>query len=251
MSIGQMAFTDLSNEAKIVDSSFLLSDIDFNMKGALYSDVKNSRMPPNALICFQFMEILVRITLDKYYRSGNVPYQSEAVVMLMETNVLPHLGHIFADKWRYERYLNEPCDTALKANRHLLKNVFGKFSVKKVKPGQKPFMCLSEFESIILGADLINENFTVREICLAFNLGMMTQVQELDSDRQFQMSFVEFLESFSRVADMAKVNDPVTKEKPSSNAHLSQILVNTIPSLINLLPLQVQKEYKEKMQKKQ
>ena len=248
-SIGQMAFTDLCNEAKIVDSAFRLSDLDFNMKGALYSETRNSRSPPNALIRFQFMEILVRIGIDKYYRSGIVPCHSEAVIMLIETNIIPNLKHIFSDKWRFERYINEACDIVLKANRHLLKNVYGKYSVKKVKPGQKPFMCLSEFESIVVGADLINDTFTVREICLSFNLGMMTQVQELEFDRQYQMNFVEFLESFSRVADIAKLPDPITKEKPTENTHLSVILSNTIPNLIRLLPLNVQKEYIEKIKK--
>ena len=111
-------------------------------------------------------------------------------------------------------------------------------------------MCLSEFEQFIQGADLINDNFTVREICLAFNLGMMTQVQELETDRQFQMTFVEFIESFSRVCDMAKIEDPASKQKPNDSTHLSVILTNTIPRLINLLPLHMQKEYREKMLKK-
>ena len=246
-SIGQMVFTDLCNEAKIVDSTFRLSDLDFHMKGALYSEVRNPRSPPNALVRFQFMEILVRIALDKYYKSGQAATYLDAVQMIMEVNIFPNLSHLVADKWRFERYINEQCDIVLKANRLLLKNIYGRHSVKKVKPGQKPFMCLSEFDSIVMGADLINESFTVREICLAFNLAMMTQVQELDVDRQYQMNFVEFLEAFSRVADMAKVQDPVSKEKPDGKTHLSVILGFTIPRLIELLPLNLQKEFKEKM----
>jgi hypothetical protein len=245
-SIGQMVFTDLCNEAKIVDSSFRLSDLDFHMKGALYSEVRNPRSPPNALVRFQFMEILVRIALDKYYKSGQAVTYVESVQMLMEQNIFPHLSHLISDKWRFDRYINEPCDLVLKSHRLLLKNIYGRYSVRKVKPGQKPFMCLSEFESIVMSSDLINESFTVREICLAFNLAMMTQVQELDVDRHYQMTFVEFLEAFSRVADMAKVPDPVSKEKPDEKTHLSVILSNTIPRLIDLLPLNAQKEFKEK-----
>lgn len=93
-----MVFTELSNEAKIVDNTFRLADLDFNMKGALYSDSRNSRSPPNALIRFQFMEILVRIAIDKYYKPGIVPCHSEAVVMLIENNILPYLSQIFSDK---------------------------------------------------------------------------------------------------------------------------------------------------------
>lgn len=245
-SIGQMVFTDLCNEAQIVDGGFRLADIDFHMKGALYSEVRNPRSPPNALVRYQFMEILVRIAIDKYYKSGIVLSHSEAVIMLIENNILRYLSNILSDKWRFDRYINEDVDNILKSNKRLLKNIFGRFSAKKVKPGQKPFMCLAEFDSIVQGCELINENFTVREICLAFNLGMMTQVQELDGDRQYQMTFIEFLESFCRAADMAKIPDTITKEKPTETTHLSIILGNTIPKLINLLPLNMQKEYREK-----
>lgn len=245
-SIGQMVFTELCNEAKIVDTNFRLSDLDFHMKGALYSEVRNPRSPPNALVRFQFMEILTRIAIDKYYKGGIAVCHSEAVIMLLENNIIPNLSHILADKWRFERYLNEGCDLVLKSNRHLLQNIYGRYSGRKVKPGQKPFMSLSEFEAIIQGTDLITETFTVREIGLAFNLSMMTQVQELDTDRQYQMHFLEFIEAFSRAADMAKVPDPVTKEKPNESTPLSQMLSWTLPRLISLLPLNVQKEYKEK-----
>lgn len=40
------------------------------MKATLYSEIKNNpRKPPNSLIRFQFMEIFVRLALDKYYKS--------------------------------------------------------------------------------------------------------------------------------------------------------------------------------------
>lgn len=50
-------------------------------------------------------------------------------------------------------------------------------------------------------ANLLDENFAERDIQLAFNLSMMTQVDELNQDRIFQMSFVEFLEAVARVAE--------------------------------------------------
>jgi hypothetical protein len=54
-----------------MDSTFKLADLDFNMKATLYSEIKNNpRNPPNALIRFQWMEIVVRIAVDKYYKTG-------------------------------------------------------------------------------------------------------------------------------------------------------------------------------------
>ena len=97
-SIGQMVFTDICNESKIVDNNFRLADIDFHLKGALFQEVRNSRSPPNSLVRFQFMEILFRIASDKYFKSGICQSQSQAISYLLETNILPRLGHVSANK---------------------------------------------------------------------------------------------------------------------------------------------------------
>ena len=40
------------------------------------------------------------------------------------------------------------------------------------------------------------------DIPLCFNLSMMTQIDEVDSERVSEMSFVEFLEAFAHLADL-------------------------------------------------
>lgn len=231
-SIGQMVFTDICNESKIIDNTFRLSDIDFHLKGALFQEVRNPRSPPNSLVRFQFMEILVRIALDKYFKSGICAYQSEAVSCLLDRHILANLGHVSAQKWRDDRYFYMSVETSLKSNMSLLQYIYSCFSKRKVKPGQKPFMCLDEFSEIILKSNLLNDNFTAREIAIAFNLSMMTQVQELDTDRQYQMSFIEFLEAISRVSDMIN----------NSSGSLSSNLDSTLPKLIPLLPYSLQRD---------
>jgi hypothetical protein len=48
-----------------------LADLDFQIKSTLYNEVKNNPLnPANALVRYEFMEIIVRIGLDKYYRSN-------------------------------------------------------------------------------------------------------------------------------------------------------------------------------------
>ena len=43
---------------------------------------------------------------------------------------------------------------------------------------------------------------------MAFNLSMMVQIDELNSDRMFQMSFVEFLEALARMAEAVSLKSP-------------------------------------------
>lgn len=242
-----MVLTDLCNEAKIFDGNFRLADLDFHTKAALYSEVKNNpRNPANALVRYQFMEILVRIALDKFLKTGQAGSPSEAIFIMLNNHIKPNLSHILADKWRFSRYITEEVDNILKANVPLIKAIYAKYSKLNVKPGQKPFMCLQEFDDICITGQLLTETFTARETNLAFNLAMMTQPNEMDLDRHLQMSFIEFIEAISRVADMAKLPDPETGEKPTQDTPLQILISNMFPKLMNLLPINLQRELKKK-----
>ena len=82
-------------------------------------------------------------------------------------------------------------------------------------------MCLDELKEICSIAKLFDiPSFIERECNISFNLSMMTQVDELDSDRIFQMSFIEFLEAVARIAE--KVNIQVAASSVESVSSPSQ-----------------------------
>lgn len=54
---------------------------------------------------------------------------------------------------------------------------------------------------MLLTANLMDETFGQREVGIQFNLAMMTQVNELDSDRHVKMNLAEFIDMFGRLAD--------------------------------------------------
>lgn len=66
-------------------------------------------------------------------------------------------------------------------------------------PGEKNFMCLEEFMDLCKNAKVYSENFVERDVQLAFNMSMMTQYDEIFSERIFKMLFVEFLEAIARL----------------------------------------------------
>ena len=151
------------------------------------------------------------------------------------------------NKWRWGRYLNEECDNVFKAYLPIIQTVYKTNSKKNVKPGQKPFMCLEEFQEICANAHLLTDTFTAREIDICFNLAMITQVNELDSDRHFQMSFVEFLEALGRAADLAKYPEPAVPgqepKPPSKDMPLYQSLESMMPRLLGLCPRYMQETF--------
>ena len=57
-----------------------------------------------------------------------------------------------------------------------------------------------------INANVIDENFGAREIGIIYNLAMMTNVQELESDRHAKMNVAEFIDAFGRIADKLTMN---------------------------------------------
>lgn len=163
----------------------------------------NTRNPVRGLVRFELMECLIRIADEKYMKKG--AQVSANHVEAVDTMIQDHFSSIYdkfdSQGWRENTYWNEECDEVYKTYKKVLEEVYKKFSVKKVKPGQKSFMCLDEINDICKIGNLYDENFVERDAFIAFNLSMMTQVDELNNDRIFQMQFVEFLEAVARIAE--------------------------------------------------
>lgn len=72
----------------------------------------------------------------------------------MKDHVKPMHENYNSDKWRLEKYFTEEVDTLLKKYRGIFSNIYKNNSKLKLKPGEKPFMCLTEFKSIFEKANL-------------------------------------------------------------------------------------------------
>lgn len=63
-----------------------------------------------------------------------------------------------------------------------------------------------DFNSLML--NLVEKEFPVRDIPLYFALSMRLQINEIDSDRHYNMLFPEFLEALCRVIDKSSPVPP-------------------------------------------
>jgi hypothetical protein len=83
---------------------------------------------------FEWVEIIVRIAITKYFESGIINDPSEAVDHLCKQNIQPHLGeaarHIKND-FRRKRLYNGPTDTLLKHYHRILSYMFKKYCKSK------------------------------------------------------------------------------------------------------------------------
>lgn len=106
-------------------------------------------------------------------------------------------------------------------------------------------MSSEEFTDLCMWAEIVNDNFTVRDIDVSYNLAMMTRVDEVNKDQHLQMQFVEFLEAIARVADIAKHPEPWLDDepRPEEEQHpelpLWKYIENIMPKLILLCPREI------------
>lgn len=62
-------------------------------------------------------------------------------------------------------------------------------------------MILEEFTALM--SNFIDTDFPVRELPVLFINSMRVQIDEIETDRHYNMMFPEFLEAFCRVIDRA------------------------------------------------
>jgi hypothetical protein len=162
---------------------------------------------------------------------------SEAVDMMIRDHVGPLISKYDSNKFRWEVYVNEDVDNVFKKHLTLINAIYKQYSRALVKPGQKAFMSLQEFTDLCNTAKLINDKFTTNKVNFAFNLAMMTQVNELDLDRHCQMTFVEFLEALGRVAYMGMSAESI--------ANYPTALEEVILSLLKIAPAYIRDTYEK------
>ena len=232
-SIGSNTMTDFLNTCKVFDQVYSVSDFGVNWNSANVPTNKGLVYNPgNALVRYEFMEIIVRIANDKFLRPKSVKTVKKALKKLMAESIFPSIeGHecneitsMNTNWWRDNMYMVEDVDLMLKVYKPVLDHIFLRYSGRKTLPGCKKFMSLEEFIDLCKDANLITDDISNREVTFCFVQSMMTQVDEYTKSRHFEMSFVEFLESITRVCDM----------RDSTSKSLFSKMTESFPSLLTV-----------------
>lgn len=203
--------------------------MDLVLTSTNYTEVKNNPLnPSNSMVRYKFMEVLVRIAADKYVRRKKTKGIVEALAQVLDT-VIPVYREYDTEEWRWSRYLCEDVDLVLKQYKPILDYVYNRFSGRKAKPHQKPYMSKEEWSDVCSFSNLINDQFPARETDLVYSLAMSIHIDELTQSKHMEMTFVEFLEAFARACEKACLNH-------SDDQPLSVKIRNAIPALCKLCP---------------
>ena len=160
--------------------------------------------PGNALIRYQFVEIMLRLAL-KYVKKND---QAESIKEFGTEVLEKSLKTGKAQDFRFERYWNEHWDNVYRFHLDLLKEVYNNYSGAITKPGEERFMSPGEFERIFIASNLFNPSFANRDVYVCFNMAMQSRVDEHTSDAHLKMSFVEFMEALARAAELISLAPP-------------------------------------------
>jgi Ran GTPase-activating protein (RanGAP) involved in mRNA processing and transport len=224
---------DFLRKCGLLANDYNLSDVAilWNLSNAPQSkgEIFNSG---NGLCRYEFSEFLIRLAIDKFFKSKQAKSVLEAFEMLLHQYIIPVVKTFDTNSWRSQFYLLEDVDCVLKAYKPILESIFVKYSA--MGKGALDKMNLSEFRILCGEAGLMKGSFVVRDIDWCFRQAMMTEVDEVLAGEHLEMIYVEFIEALSRVADFLY---PTSEQHPSLDKKLESLM----PALINLAPENVSK----------
>lgn len=119
-SIGGTAFGSYMMQAgDFVDNRALgIKDLDLSKAAVKGKDIKksakNKMIPSDRLIRYNFLEILVRISKQKFIDSKICSNYRDALARLFEEYMWPFYSHYDSHIWRKNELWTEQCDLAIK-----------------------------------------------------------------------------------------------------------------------------------------
>jgi len=200
MCIGELMILTIANDMGICENPEFSNEVILAFKNANFTDKKFAFYQKGCLCRYQWLEFIVRLAAKKYMEAGEAENYSQSLQMLYD-KFLQNFAVKFDDNgWKENVYWCEEMDEIYTKHLKLMEYLFKAYSGARAKPGKAPFMALEEFRAFVMDFGL--EEFMISaEIPECYNEAMMTQIDEVDSERCAEMSFVEFLEAFARIAD--------------------------------------------------
>lgn len=133
LSINMPLFSEFAKICNLIDDKFLrISDIEVIFFTAFISTTKlqaESAAKSNKLLLrCQFIETLVKLSLEKFVRVYNIPLY-EALERLLLENIFPGFSSLQGEEWRASRLNNESYEILLKKYWDLLEHLFKAFVV--------------------------------------------------------------------------------------------------------------------------
>ena len=174
--MGLSTFFELLRDVRVVDidSAYLnvqeltriFASANYEAASKTLEDREIERLNPDAaLLRFEFMQCLVRISISKYVRDGTIPDVSEALETFLQRDLLPNLPKGAThdpEVFRRKRLYTKPVADVLKRFEPVLRTFFEYYATIEGDPLQldlktpEPTMSLDEWHGFCLDAGLLD-----------------------------------------------------------------------------------------------
>jgi len=183
-----------------VDTLFIVA----NLKDGDKASLANKLNPERALALFDFMDILIRISLAKYTKDSPFLPPPEALETFLSNHVLPAADknqvNMQTDRFRRDRLYFEEVETVFKENRNTLAILFNYF--KSLTRSKR--LPVAQFLDMLVKCQLLGDDLAMptREAVTCFVKARMVVIDQFQhKDKHETLSFIDFLECLGRVAD--------------------------------------------------
>lgn len=125
----------------------------------------------------------MRLSVTKYVKTGICKTVHEAVDKLFTDHLDKFFSEFDSNFFRQNKLWSEECDKIFKRNMANIKAIYKLYSGRYSMPGQPRHISVEEFYQCIIDSGVVNEHFGEREIKPIYSVSMMTQKDELATDK--------------------------------------------------------------------
>ena len=116
--------------------------------------------PVNFLVRHNFMEVFVRMAQTKYTKTKQTKTYGDALRKFLKEYLSKFVEEFDCHKWRKEKLWKEVNDLAFKRGLQTLKEAYkSNIGENTTSPAMNDYMCLQEFEQMIVKAKVFSKNF--------------------------------------------------------------------------------------------
>ncbi|EGZ11071.1 hypothetical protein PHYSODRAFT_521133 [Phytophthora sojae] len=222
-------YTEFISEARILDEQSeycSLPDLENVFVAAnleLTQEAKEKDNPDRSLTRFEFLECVIRIAMNKYFRTNVCDTPAKAVDKLMQENILPVTPED-ANEFRSRFLYTEEVSDVFTEHITLLQELYDAHMGKYCKPGEKKGMHLVEFLALLEKYQIFSDSFRVRDVKDPFLACKLVVLDEMTTMGHKKLYLTDFMEIMLRVSVLRYPPRSLTVEEVVRS--LQKLLVN-------------------------
>ncbi|KAG6622549.1 NLRC3 protein [Phytophthora cinnamomi] len=175
----------------------------------LTQEAKEKDNPDRSLTRFEFLECVIRIAINKYFRTNVCDTPAKAVDKLMQENVLPVTPED-ANEFRSRFLYTEEVSDVFTEHITLLQELYDAQMGKYCKPGEKKGMHLVELLALLEKYQIFSDSFRVRDVKDPFLACKLVVLDEMTTMGHKKLYLTDFMEIILRLAKTNELDDEVT-----------------------------------------